>query len=106
MPAILPSLNIESAVDLAKYFMPHQLNWIQAEDIIHAQNKQAHALVEKSVRISWTCAESFPWGRVALRWAAAAHALTSTDHQLPNHRPTQSILVKPQVFVGWWKTGS
>ena len=59
MPAILPSLKIDSDTMLAKCFMPHQLHWIHAEDAIHESGKQAFALAEKSVRIGWTYADAF-----------------------------------------------
>ena len=36
MPAILPSIKIDSDVMLARCFMPHQVHWIQAEDAIRA----------------------------------------------------------------------
>ena len=59
MPAILPSLKIDSDAMLMKCFTPYQVHWIQAEDIIHAQGKQAFALAEKSVRVGWTYADAF-----------------------------------------------
>src|SRR6266700_2017431 len=57
MSAILPSLKIDSDAMLAKCFMPHQVNWIVAEEAIHAQGKQAFALAEKSIRIGWSYAD-------------------------------------------------
>ncbi len=50
---------LDSKRKLAKHFMPHQLAWINAENAIHAQHKQAVALAEKSVRIGWTYADAF-----------------------------------------------
>src|SRR5260370_41271688 len=55
----LRNLALESDSKLAKHFMPHQLQWIQAEKRIHNQRKQAVALAEKSVRIGWTYADGF-----------------------------------------------
>src|SRR5213594_2136760 len=54
MSAILPSLNLDSETSLLKHLMPHQVNWILAEDTIHAQGRQVFAIAEKSVRIGWT----------------------------------------------------
>src|SRR6266566_4849017 len=59
MSAILPLTKIDSSALLSKYFMPHQAIWIQADDVMHAQGKQAFALAEKSVRIGWTFADPF-----------------------------------------------
>jgi phage FluMu gp28-like protein len=59
MSAILPSINIDSTALLSKYFVRHQSIWIQADDYLHAQGKQAFALAEKSVRIGWTYADAF-----------------------------------------------
>jgi hypothetical protein len=44
---------------LKQYFIPHQLSWIDPELSIDAQGKQAFALAEKSVRISWTMDDAF-----------------------------------------------
>src|SRR5262245_1693687 len=59
MPAILPSINLDSAAALSSHFMDHQVNWILADETLHAQGKQAFALAEKSVRIGWTYADAF-----------------------------------------------
>src|SRR6266481_7942460 len=59
MPAILPSIPLDNDTILAKFFMLHQIHWIQAEDAIHARHEQAFALAEKSVRIGWTYADAF-----------------------------------------------
>src|SRR5947208_3283888 len=56
MHSIIP---IDNATKLATYFMPHQINWIQAEIPIHNQRRQAIAIAEKSVRIGWTYADAF-----------------------------------------------
>ena len=67
MAAILPSIKIDSDSMLARYFTRHQICWIEAEDLIHAQGKQAFALAEKSVRIGWTYADAFKNVRKRLR---------------------------------------
>ena len=51
--------SIESPSKFSRFFMKHQLDWIMAEDSIHAQGKQAIALGEKSIRIGWTYADGF-----------------------------------------------
>src|SRR5438552_2799870 len=81
MPAILPSIKIDSDPALAKYFMPHQINWIQAEDAIHAQHKQVFALAEKSVRIGWTHADSFKNVRKRLRFKDRNYLFVTKDYQ-------------------------
>ena len=59
MAALLPLIKIDSTALLAKYFTPYQAIWIQADDYLHAEGKQAFALAEKSVRIGWTFADAF-----------------------------------------------
>src|SRR5947199_1657746 len=59
MPLILPPLKIDHNPTLAKIFLPYQLHWIEAEEILRAQGRQAFALAEKSVRIGWTFADPF-----------------------------------------------
>jgi phage FluMu gp28-like protein len=49
----------ETESKLSKHFMPHQIAWIQAENAVHDEHKQAVALAEKSVRIGWTYADAF-----------------------------------------------
>src|SRR5258708_8719544 len=56
---LLRSFKLDSSSRLSKHFMPHQIQWIQAEKAIHKQGKQAIALAEKSVRIGWTYADAF-----------------------------------------------
>src|SRR4051812_39761422 len=56
---LLSSPSIESTSQLSRHFMPHQLDWIVAEDPLHAQGKQAIVLAEKSIRIGWTYADGF-----------------------------------------------
>ena len=55
---IITKPDIQS-VDLTEYFMPHQIAWIEGEDRLHAEGRQAIALAEKSVRIGWTYADGF-----------------------------------------------
>src|SRR5437867_2668672 len=55
---LLPS-KMDSDGALSRHFMPHQINWIQAERPIHEQRQQVIALAEKSVRIGWTYADAF-----------------------------------------------
>src|SRR5439155_16066801 len=52
-------MQLDSTRTLSRHFMPHQINWIQAEKPIHEQRKQVIALAEKSVRIGWTYADAF-----------------------------------------------
>src|SRR6266403_1140669 len=80
MPAILPSIKIDSDAMLAKYFMPHQVNWIEAEEHIHAQNKQVFALAEKSVRIGWTYCDSFKNVRKRLRFKNRDYLFATRDY--------------------------
>ena len=49
--------SFDSPAQLSKRFMKHQVDWIMAEDPIHARGKQAIALAEKSIRIGWTYAD-------------------------------------------------
>src|SRR6266513_4924286 len=79
MPAILPSIKIDSAATLAKYFMPHQAIWIQADDHLHAQGKQAFALAEKSVRIGWTFCDGFKNVRKRLRFKNRDYLFVTKD---------------------------
>ena len=51
MPAILPSLRVDSGDgELSKYFLPYQMAWIKDEARMR--------LAEKSVRIGWTYADA------------------------------------------------
>src|SRR6266404_6451043 len=81
MPAILPSFNIDSSSLLSRYFMPHQINWIEAEEHIHAQGRQAFALAEKSVRIGWTYADAFKNVRKRLRFKNRDYLFATKDYQ-------------------------
>ena len=80
MPAILPSIKIDSTATLAKYFMPHQAIWIQADDYLHAEGKQAFALAEKSVRIGWTFCDSFKNVRKRLRHKKRDYLFVTKDY--------------------------
>src|SRR5258708_3655059 len=81
MSAILPSIKIDSDTTLAKYFLPYQIHWIQAEDAIHAQHKQVFALAEKSVRIGWTHADSFKTVRKRLRFRDRDSLFATKDYK-------------------------
>src|SRR5437016_10840886 len=80
MPAILPRIHIDHAPILTRFFLPYQIHWIQAEDAIHAQNKQAFALAEKSVRIGWTHADSFKNVRKRLRFKERDYLFATKDY--------------------------
>ena len=79
MSAILPFLKLDLDDTLAKHFMVHQVNWIQAEDIIHAQHKQAFALAEKSVRIGWSTCDAFKNVRKRLRFPKRDYLFVTRD---------------------------
>src|SRR6266446_3590266 len=79
MPAILPSIKIDSSATLAKYFMRHQAIWIQADDYLHAQGKPAFALGEKSVRIGWTFCDGFKNVRKRLRFPKRDYLFVTKD---------------------------
>src|SRR5258707_7113287 len=79
MSAILPTLKLDSDATLAKHFMAHQINWIQAEDAIHAQHEQAFALAEKSVRIGWSTCDSFKNVRKRLRFPNRDYLFVTKD---------------------------
>jgi phage FluMu gp28-like protein len=80
MPAILPSIKIDSTATLAKYFMPHQAIWIQADDYLHAEGKQAFALAEKSVRIGWTFCDAFKNVRKRLQHKKRDYLFVTKDY--------------------------
>ena len=81
MSAILPSLKIDSDRDIARHFMPHQVNWILAEDALRAKNQQVCALAEKSVRIGWTYADGFKNFRKRLRNKKTDYLFVTKDYQ-------------------------
>ena len=80
MPAILPSIKIDSSATLAKYFMLHQSIWIQADDYLHAQGKPAFALAEKSVRIGFTFCDGFKNVRKRLRFPKRDYLFVTKDY--------------------------
>src|SRR2546421_2497663 len=80
MSSILPPLKLDPDDTLPKHFMPHQMNWIQAEETIHAQHKQVFALAEKSVRIGWTYADSFKNVRKRLRFRDRDYLFATKDY--------------------------
>jgi phage FluMu gp28-like protein len=77
---ILPAISIDSHHALSHHFMPHQINWILAEDHIHAQKKQVYALAEKSVRIGWTHADAFKNFRKRLRFKNRDYLFVTKDY--------------------------
>jgi len=79
MAAILPTLALDCDSTLLKHFMPHQANWIQAEEPIHAAGKQAFAFAEKSVRIGWTYADAFKNVRKRLRFKKRDYLFATKD---------------------------
>src|SRR5215510_4676317 len=80
MPAILPPINLDKHSSLARYFMPHQLAWILAEDHFHEQKKQVFALAEKSVRIGWTFADAFKNVRKRLNFHNRDYLFATKDY--------------------------
>src|SRR5215470_8598322 len=80
MPAILPSVKIDSDAMLTQLFMPHQVHWIQAEDAIHAIGKPAFALAEKSIRIGWTYCDGFKNVRKRLRFKKRDYLFATKDY--------------------------
>ena len=80
MSAIMPLVNIKSEQSLSRHFMPHQVNWILAEDDLHAQNRQAFILAEKSIRIGWTYADAFKNVRKRLRFKKRDYLFATKDY--------------------------
>ena len=76
---LLHSFKLDSSSRLSKHFMPHQIQWIQAEKAIHKQRKQAVALAEKSVRIGWTYADAFKNVRKRLRFRKRDYLFATKD---------------------------
>ena len=76
---ILPTVKIDSQAHLAKHFTPYQVHWIMAEDAIHAQGKQVHALAEKSIRIGWTFCDGFKNVRKRLRFKKRDYLFATKD---------------------------
>jgi phage FluMu gp28-like protein len=80
MSAILPLTKVDNDRALAKFFMPHQIHWIQAEDAIRAAGKQTYALAEKSIRIGWTYADAFKNVRKRLRFKKRDYLFATKDY--------------------------
>ena len=80
MAAILPSISIDNDQKLTDHFMQHQVNWILAEDHLHARNKPVFALAEKSVRIGWTHADAFKNFRKRLRFPGRDYLFATKDY--------------------------
>jgi phage FluMu gp28-like protein len=80
MSAILPSISFDRDSYLARFFTPYQLHWIFAEDHLHAQNKQAFILAEKSVRIGWTYADAFKNIRKRLNFKNRDYLFATKDY--------------------------
>ena len=76
----LQSIKLDSDSRLAQHFMPHQIQWIQAEKSIHRQHKQAVALAEKSVRIGWTYADAFKNVRKRLWFKGRDYLFATKDY--------------------------
>jgi phage FluMu gp28-like protein len=77
---ILPFLNLDLSPTLNRHFLPYQVNWIEAEDMIHAQKLQAFALAEKSIRIGWTYADAFKNVRKRLRFRKRDYLFATKDY--------------------------
>ena len=73
MPAILPSLKIDSDAMLLKYFMKHQATWIMDESRM--------LLAEKSVRIGWTYCDAFKNVRKRLRYPRRDYLFCTKDQR-------------------------
>lgn len=73
MPAILPSLKIDSDAMLLKYFMGHQATWIVDESRMQ--------LGEKSVRIGWTYGDGFKNVRKRLRFPKRDYLFCTKDEK-------------------------
>jgi phage FluMu gp28-like protein len=76
----LPALQIESSSLLPRYFLPHQLRWIEAEAPFHQQRRPVFALAEKSVRIGWTYADAFKNVRKRLRFSRRDYLFATKDY--------------------------
>src|ERR1051326_7214907 len=80
MPAILPSIKIDSDTMLSQCFLPYQIHWIQAEEAIRATGKPVFALAEKSIRIGWTYADAFKNVRKRLRFKKRDYLFATKDY--------------------------
>ena len=79
MSSLLPTLKLDSDSTLSRHFLPYQVEWIKAEEPIHAAGKQAFALVEKSVRIGWTYADAFKNVRKRLMFKKRDYLFATKD---------------------------
>src|SRR5690349_15740834 len=73
-------IKLDTASILNRHFAIHQIYWIEAEDHLHAQNKQVCALAEKSVRIGWTYCDGFKNVRKRLRFKKRDYLFVTKDH--------------------------
>lgn len=72
MPAILPSIKIDSSdAKLSRYFLPYQLAWINDESRMR--------LAEKSVRIGWTYADAMKNTRKRLMYKNRDYLFATKD---------------------------
>ena len=60
--------------------MPHQANWIQAEEPLHARHERAFILAEKSIRIGWTFCDAFKNVRKRLRFPRRDYLFVTKDY--------------------------
>src|SRR5947209_2610244 len=80
MPAILPAINLESEASLQKHFTPYQINWMLAEEQLFKGERQAYALVEKSVRIGWSFCDAYKNVRKRLRNKRRDYLFATKDY--------------------------
>jgi phage FluMu gp28-like protein len=80
MPALLPTLAIERASLLCRFFTPYQVHWITVEDAFHDRKQQCFILAEKSVRIGWTFADAFKNVRKRLRFKERDYLFATKDY--------------------------
>ncbi|MBK1884111.1 hypothetical protein JIN85_16950 [Luteolibacter pohnpeiensis] len=73
MTAILPGIKIDSDAQLARYFLPYQLEWIADDSTMR--------LAEKSVRIGWTYCDGFKNVRKRLRHKNRDYLFATKDQQ-------------------------
>jgi phage FluMu gp28-like protein len=71
MTAILPSMKIDSDAQASRYFMRHQLTWINDDSRMR--------LAEKSVRIGWTFGDAFKNVRKRLRHTKRDYLFATKD---------------------------
>jgi phage FluMu gp28-like protein len=78
--AILPTLAIDRASLLCRFFTPYQVHWITVEDPFHGRKQQCFILAEKSVRIGWTFADAFKNVRKRLRFKERDYLFATKDY--------------------------